>query len=155
MWRRRFLIVCLEHYTSRLEKEESECVSDAKLRTALQDFTQDVKQKEVPLEELEEISLECEYRSREEWSEMPADIIVTNNAMLERLLLRPDANGIFETQDEEGHSTWRYIIIDEAHSYTGATGTEIGLTNWRGGFYAAFRQMTPSVRLNSRCDLSM
>lgn len=114
------------HYTSRLEKEEREGVAMSTLESVLKEFKDGAETIEAKSrQELEEVALRCEYRSRAEW-DAPADIIVTNNAMLERLLLRPDASRIFETKDESGFSTWRYIAIDEAHSYTGATGTEIG-----------------------------
>lgn len=67
-------------------------------------------------------SLGClpnENRFREQWQERPADILVTNYAMLERLLLLPEQEcGFFK------HG-WDFIVIDEAHSYTGSVGTEI------------------------------
>ena len=65
-----------------------------------------------------------QYQTRKQWADAPADILVTNYAMLERLLLRPDARGLFSTE-QDGVSTWRFIALDEAHSYTGSQGTEI------------------------------
>lgn len=65
--------------------------------------------------------VEClanEYRTRDQWS-APADILVTNYAMLERLLLVPETKcGFFS-------KCWDFVIIDEAHSYSGSVGTEI------------------------------
>lgn len=58
-----------------------------------------------------------EHRVRAQWDE-PANILVTNYSMLERILLAPDTSIIFGDK-------WKYIILDEAHSYTGAVGTEI------------------------------
>lgn len=65
-----------------------------------------------------------QYQTRRQWTDEPADILVTNYSMLERLLLRPDADGLFQTQ-QDGVSTWKFIALDEAHSYTGSMGTEI------------------------------
>lgn len=67
---------------------------------------------------VDEGALPNEYLSRSRWkSEGPADILVTNYAMLERLMLLPD-NNFFD-------DCWDFIILDEAHCYTGSTGTEI------------------------------
>ena len=63
-----------------------------------------------------------ELLSREEMRDNPPNILVTNYAMLEYLLLRPKDSKLFENGD-----TWRYIILDEAHTYFGAQGTEISL----------------------------
>lgn len=60
-----------------------------------------------------------EYVSRERWKGKPADILITNYVMLERLLLSPDGEGMFKKR------TLKYIILDEAHSYDGSCGTDI------------------------------
>ncbi len=66
----------------------------------------------------DETALPNEYLSRERWrKDGAADILVTNYAMLERLLLLPD-NDFFD-------ECWDFVILDEAHCYTGSTGTEI------------------------------
>ena len=59
-----------------------------------------------------------EYTSRRRWREKPADILITNYSMLEHLMLDPDKGNIFSP-------TWKYIILDEAHTYDGAVGTDI------------------------------
>lgn len=61
--------------------------------------------------------LQNEHRVRAQWEE-PANILVTNYSMLERILLAPATSIIFGKK-------WKYIILDEAHCYTGAVGTEI------------------------------
>ena len=71
--------------------------------------------------ELELQPVEClanEYRTRDQWKH-PADILVTNYAMLERLLLVPESKCNFFRK------CWDFVVIDEAHSYTGSVGTEI------------------------------
>ncbi|MFM9995120.1 MAG: DEAD/DEAH box helicase [Phycisphaerales bacterium] len=62
-----------------------------------------------------------EMRSRAEIRKQPPQLLLTNFAMLEYLLLRPDDQGIFR------HNQVRYIVLDEAHSYTGAQGIDISL----------------------------
>ena len=48
-------------------------------------------------------------------------ILITNYAMLEHLLLRPEASPLFES------GSWRYIVLDEAHTYSGAQGIEVSM----------------------------
>ncbi|MDP9440179.1 MAG: hypothetical protein M3P49_15800, partial [Actinomycetota bacterium] len=58
----------------------------------------------------------------------PPDVLVTNYSMLEYMLVRPMENAIFEqtrrwlAASEEHVLT---LVLDEAHSYTGAQGTEV------------------------------
>ncbi len=52
----------------------------------------------------------------------PPHILLTNFAMLEYLLMRPDDSALFDGGNGE---TWRFLVLDEAHVYTGAQGTEI------------------------------
>jgi len=53
----------------------------------------------------------------------PPHILLTNFAMLEYLLMRPQDSTLFDGQSGK---TWRFIVLDEAHVYSGALGTEIG-----------------------------
>ncbi|MBU4450507.1 MAG: DEAD/DEAH box helicase, partial [Actinobacteria bacterium] len=48
----------------------------------------------------------------------------TNYAMLEYLLLRPDDSPFF---DGELARHWKFLILDEAHIYNGASGIEMGM----------------------------
>ena len=67
-----------------------------------------------------DVPIRSQYTHRWEWTKRgPADILVTNYSMLERLLLTPKHANIFDIR------TWRFIVLDEAHSYTGSNGTEI------------------------------
>ena len=58
----------------------------------------------------------------------PPDILVTNYSMLEQCLVRPIENNVFEctkqwlSEDPEARFT---LVLDEAHTYTGAKGTEV------------------------------
>ena len=62
-----------------------------------------------------------ERRSRDEIRKDPPQLLLTNFAMLEYLLLRPDDQRIFR------HGQVRHVVLDEAHSYTGAQGIDISL----------------------------
>lgn len=64
-----------------------------------------------------------ELLSREEMRETPPHLLLTNYAMLEYLLLRPQDLTLFNREQD----TWRFIVVDEAHVYDGATGTEVAM----------------------------
>ncbi len=66
--------------------------------------------------------LKNEILSREEMRINPPNILLTNYAMLEYLLLRPDDNVFF---DGIYSDNWKYIVLDEAHVYSGSLGSEI------------------------------
>ncbi|MHB8170121.1 MAG: DEAD/DEAH box helicase [Thermincolia bacterium] len=59
--------------------------------------------------------------SRDDIKDHPPHILCTNYAMLEYLLLRPDDDKIFASAD------LRFVVLDEAHIYSGATGMETAL----------------------------
>ncbi|HHW17876.1 MAG TPA: DEAD/DEAH box helicase [Firmicutes bacterium] len=62
--------------------------------------------------------------SRVEMRDEPPHILLTNYAMLEYLLLRPEDNSFF---DGLYAGSWQYIVLDEAHTYSGAKGIEIAM----------------------------
>ena len=61
---------------------------------------------------------------REKMRESPPHILLTNYAMLEYLMLRPADNVFFQGVFA---SYWKHIVMDEAHTYTGAKGIEIAM----------------------------
>jgi len=63
-----------------------------------------------------------ELVSREQMKEKPPHILLTNYAMLEYLMLRPKDHVFF---DGEYANYWRFVVIDEAHTYNGAKGIEM------------------------------
>lgn len=65
-----------------------------------------------------------ELISREQMRDTPPHILLTNYAMLEYLLLRPADNIFF---DGEAAHHWHFLIIDEAHTYTGAKAIEMAM----------------------------
>jgi ATP-dependent helicase YprA (DUF1998 family) len=65
-----------------------------------------------------------ELLSREEMRRTPPHFLLTNYAMLEYLLLRPKDIDLFDGQFA---GTWRFIVMDEAHVYDGAQGSEVAL----------------------------
>ncbi len=65
-----------------------------------------------------------ELVSREQMREKPPHILLTNYTMLEYLMLRPEDHFFF---DGEYANYWRFIVIDEAHTYNGAKGIEMAM----------------------------
>ena len=65
-----------------------------------------------------------ELLSRDEMRCTPPHLLLTNYAMLEYLLLRPVDIDLF---DGPHAGTWRFIVMDEAHVYDGAQGSEVAL----------------------------
>lgn len=72
----------------------------------------------------EEPILDNELHSREEMQMEPPHILLTNYAMLEYLLLRPDDSSLFDGPTGE---FWKFIVLDEVHVYDGANATEIAM----------------------------
>lgn len=70
------------------------------------------------------LPLPNELLSREEMKATPPNILITNYAMLEYLMLRPEDSVFFEGQYS---GSWKYIVLDEAHTYTGSTGIEVSM----------------------------
>lgn len=62
-----------------------------------------------------------EILSRDEMKKNPPNILFTNYAMLEHLLLRPKDDVLFTNAD------FKFVVLDEAHIYTGATGIETSI----------------------------
>lgn len=71
-------------------------------------------------EELKE-GLPNEIKSRNEMLANPPHILLTNYAMLERMLLVPDNDVLFSS------SKMKFIVLDEAHVYSGARGMETAM----------------------------
>lgn len=72
----------------------------------------------------EESPLPNELISRDQMKENPPHILITNYAMLEYLMVRPDDNVFFDGPYSE---YWKYIVLDEAHVYSGSTGIEVSM----------------------------
>ena len=68
--------------------------------------------------------LDNEMVSREEIRNHPPHLLFTNYSMLEHLLIRPNDCSIFS----ESHlNNWKYVVLDEAHSYHGSLGIEMAM----------------------------
>ena len=65
-----------------------------------------------------------ELVSREEIRKNPPHLLFTNYSMLEYLLIRPNDYAIFES---ERLRNWKYVVLDEAHTYNGSLGIELSL----------------------------
>lgn len=106
-------------------------------------------------------SIPNEYMCREQMAETPPHILLTNYAMLEYMLLRPDTAPFF---DNSSAKNWRFIVIDEAHTYKGANGTEIAFLlrrlkeRIRHNMKESFRCIATSATLGSedgKADLAL
>lgn len=65
-----------------------------------------------------------ELVSREEIRNNPPHFLFTNYSMLEYLLIRPNDYSIFSP---ERLNNWKFVVLDEAHSYYGSLGIELSL----------------------------
>lgn len=65
-----------------------------------------------------------ELLSRDEMQARPPHILLTNYAMLEYLLLRPDDSVFF---DGKTAHHWKFLVMDEVHTYDGAKGIETAM----------------------------
>lgn len=65
-----------------------------------------------------------ELLSRSEIRVNPPHLLFTNYSMLEYLLIRPNDYSIFES---ERLKNWKFVVLDEAHSYYGSLGIELSL----------------------------
>lgn len=72
----------------------------------------------------DELPLENELISRQQMKESPPNILITNYAMLEYLMVRPDDSVFFSPRYTH---FWKYIVLDEAHVYRGSTGIEVAM----------------------------
>jgi len=61
---------------------------------------------------------------RKEMREKPPHILLTNYSMLEYLLIRPDDSPLF---DNGRAQWWTFLVLDEAHTYRGSKGIEMGM----------------------------
>lgn len=86
-------------------------------------------------------SLPNEMFSRKRMQDTPPHILLTNYAMLEYLLLRPEESVFFEGQNAR---SWRFLVLDEAHTYKGSNGTEIALL---------FRRLKEKISKSNRDSL--
>ena len=70
------------------------------------------------------IRLKNEIYDRETFRKSPPNILITNYAMLEHLLIKPENSPLF---GESGNNHWKYIVLDEVHTYSGAKGSEVSM----------------------------
>lgn len=65
-----------------------------------------------------------ELLTREQMQSSPPHILITNFSMLEYLLLRPADTAFF---DGPTGKRWKFVVLDEVHTYQGAKGGEIAM----------------------------
>lgn len=123
-------------YTSRTETDPKKGKEALKAELAASDrqellqlFTEEQRQGRnfSRFEELVNAAVEQVMRvqaiSRQEIWDNPPQILVTNYSMLEHMLMRPrERASIFATAHH-----FKLLVVDEAHSYNGSTGTEVSM----------------------------
>jgi hypothetical protein len=94
-------------------------------------YTGDTPENEKELAKKDKIDIENGYkvynqkneiRHREAMRNNPPNLLFTNYAMLEYILIRPSDKDIF---NNENTSNWKFIVLDEAHTYKGALAIEL------------------------------
>ena len=70
------------------------------------------------------LPLPNELICRKQMKATPPHLLITNYAMLEYLMVRPDDSAFFSKINSQH---WKYIVLDEAHVYKGATGIEVSM----------------------------
>jgi ATP-dependent helicase YprA (DUF1998 family)/rubrerythrin len=93
-------------YNGGTENKESDAIKLYETMYANEKYSE--LKKRLPNEEL----------SRDEMKKHPPHILFTNYAMLEHMLFRPGDDTIFT------NSNFKFVVLDEAHVYAGATGIE-------------------------------
>lgn len=92
-------------------------------------FTGDTQEKGINVrkERAQELGVQIpsnELVTREEIRRNPPHLLFTNYSMLEYLLIRPKDSPILS---EESLQNWKFVILDEAHTYQGSKGIEISM----------------------------
>jgi len=121
-------------YTSRTPKEKLKAIESIREEFEAYDpkelwqlFTQrereSINQEEL-IDKAIDKTRQVQLLSRQEMWESPPHILITNYSMLEHMLIRPK-----ERQDifEASANTFKMLIIDEAHTYDGAKGSEVSM----------------------------
>ncbi|OYE00768.1 DEAD/DEAH box helicase [Nostoc sp. 'Peltigera membranacea cyanobiont' 232] len=121
-------------YTSRTEKDKGKAIESLREEFAAYDpeelrqlFTsaeiKSIKDEELIDKAIEKTS-QVQLLSREEMWEAPPHILITNYSMLEHMLIRPkEREKIFEASV----NTFKMLVVDEAHTYDGAKGSEVSM----------------------------
>lgn len=121
-------------YTSRTEKDRAKAIESLREEFAAYDpeelrqlFTsaeiESIKDEELIDKAIEKTS-RVQLLSREEMWEAPPHILITNYSMLEHMLIRPkEREKIFEASV----NTFKMLVVDEAHTYDGAKGSEVSM----------------------------
>ncbi len=121
-------------YTSRTEKEKNKAIESLREEFAAYDpeelrqlFTP-AERESIDDEELIDKAIakanEVQLFSREEMWVSPPHILITNYSMLEHMLIRPkEREKIFEASA----NTFKMLVVDEAHTYDGAKGSEVSI----------------------------
>lgn len=121
-------------YTSRTQKEKHNAIESLRqefaaydpkeLRQLLDSPERESTDDEELIDKAIEKTIQVQVLSREEMWAYPPHILITNYSMLEHMLIRPkERQAIFEASA----SHFKMLVVDEAHSYDGAKGSEVSV----------------------------
>lgn len=121
-------------YTSRTQKEKQKAIESLRQEFAAYDpqelrqlFTSAERESiddEELIDKAIEKTIQVQVLSREEMWASPPHILITNYSMLEHMLIRPkERQAIFEASA----NYFKMLVVDEAHSYDGAKGSEVSV----------------------------
>jgi ATP-dependent helicase YprA (DUF1998 family) len=121
-------------YTSRTQKDKQKAIDSLREEFAAYDSQElwqlfsETERKSIKAEELIDQAIEknsqVQLLSRQEMWESPPHILITNYSMLEHMLIRPkERQAIFEPSA----NTFKMLVVDEAHTYDGAKGSEVAM----------------------------
>jgi len=124
-------------YTSRTETKKDKAIESLaeefaayerkeleELFTAAEIKELNLSTREKLIDEAIEKTRKIQCLSREEIWEEPPQILITNYSMLEHMLIRPvERNKIFGAS----MPTFKMLVVDEAHTYNGSTGSEVSM----------------------------
>lgn len=121
-------------YTSRTKKDKQKAIESIREEFEAYDpkelwqlFDQNEKES-VKEDELIDKAIEkttqVQLLSRQEIWDSPPHILITNYSMLEHMLIRPkERKDIFNASE----NIFKMLVVDEAHTYNGATGSEVSM----------------------------
>ncbi len=107
-----------EEFAAYERKELQELFTEAEIKDL------NLSTREKLIDEAIEKTRKIQCLSREEIWEEPPHILITNYSMLEHMLIRPvERIKIFAASV----STFKMLVVDEAHTYNGSTGSEVSM----------------------------
>lgn len=126
---RQQLLPLLEYYLQ-LETEQTDQAKELKLFGRWPTLNLEKLRAQVQNGTISVSSSDIELYTRHQMQHWCPDVLVTNYSMLEYMMMRPIERSLFQQSAEwlaQDQANTLLIVLDEAHLYSGVTGTEISL----------------------------